>query len=864
MAAPPGKSYSMTALPIDEILPALKRALILQTEAVLEAPPGAGKTTRVPLALLHEPWLAGQKILMLEPRRLAARAAAERMAQSLGEKVGQTLGYRIRFDTRVGPDTRIEVVTEGILTRMLQSDPSLEGVGLVIFDEFHERSLDADLGLALTLQGRALLRDDKPLRLLLMSATLNGDASARLLGGAPLIRSEGRSWPVDIRYGAGAQPGERIEPRVAATVMQALHEESGSVLVFLPGQREIRETHRLLRDQLHSLNPGSDSILLSPLYGDLSLDAQRSAIAPAAPGQRKVVLATAIAETSLTIEGVRVVVDSGLSRQAVFDAATGMSRLQTRRLSRASSVQRAGRAGRTEPGLCYRLWSESQQQALSPHSEPEIRQADLAPLALQLLQWGITDPNELAWLDVPAPGPYQQALELLQRLGGARKEGPRWALTPHGERMAQLPAHPRLAHMLLEGCRLGLMELACDLAALLSDRDPLGRTQSDIALRLAWLYGDIKHQSHERAQWQRLRQQVDQFRTLCRKLDIAAQSTDNTLSRDNAIAVLIACAYPDRIAVRRQPQGLDYQLSNGRSARMNPDDPLRNTPWLATAQLSGRSGDTADRIQLAAALDPELFNGPLAALVQTRDQIHWKDSENRLITERQQKIGNLILARAPLDRIEPEARAGALCALIRKRGLGLLPWSQNLQRWRTRVTFVRRQALLQNADADSTPETDWPDLSDQALLDTLETWLLPWLDPVSHINHFAALDLSAILHNLLPWPLPQQLAELAPEHYQLPSGNHARIDYEQDPPVLAVKMQELFGCSQTPRIGRVALKLHLLSPAQRPLQVTQDLVSFWNNSYRDVQKDMKGRYPKHHWPDDPLAATPGTGIKRRK
>ncbi len=858
--------YSMTVLPIDEILPALKQALTLHTEAVLEAPPGAGKTTRVPLALLHEPWLAGQKILMLEPRRLAARAAAERMAQTLGEKVGQTLGYRIRFDTRVGPNTRIEVVTEGILTRMLQSDPSLEGVGLVIFDEFHERSLDADLGLALTLQGRALLRDDNPLRLLLMSATLNGDASARLLGGAPLIRSEGRSWPVNIHYGAGAQPGERIEPRVAATVMEALREESGSVLVFLPGQREIRETHRLLRDQLHSLGSGSDSILLSPLYGDLSLDAQRSAIAPAAPGQRKVVLATAIAETSLTIEGVRVVVDSGLSRQAVFDPATGMSRLQTRRLSRASSVQRAGRAGRTEPGLCYRLWSESQQQALSPHSEPEIRQADLAPLALQLLQWGITDPNELDWLDAPAPGPYQQALELLQRLGGTLHEGPRWSLTPHGERMAQLPAHPRLAHMLLEGCRLGLLELACDLAALLSDRDPLGRAQADIALRLAWLHGDIKRQPQERAQWQRLRQQVDQFRTLCRKLDVLPQSA-NKISPDNAIAVLIACAYPDRIAVRRQPQGLDYQLSNGRSARMNPDDPLRNAPWLATAQLSGRSGDSVDRIQLAAALDPVLFDGPLAALVETRDQVHWQDSENRLIAERQQKIGNLVLAREPLNRIEPGARAAALCALIRKRGLGLLPWTQNLQRWRTRVTFVRRQALLQNTNAGSDAASDtasWPDLSDQALLDTLETWLLPWLDRVSHINHFAALDLSTILHNLLPWPLPQQLDRLAPEHYQLPSGNRARIDYEQDPPVLAVKLQELFGCSQTPRIGRVALKLHLLSPAQRPLQVTQDLVSFWNNSYRDVQKDMKGRYPKHHWPDDPMAATPGTGIKRRK
>lgn len=851
----------MTSLPIDQILPALQQALTQHTEAVLEAPPGAGKTTRVPLALLDAPWLAGQKILMLEPRRLAARAAAERMAQTLGEKVGQTLGYRIRFDTRVGPQTRIEVVTEGILTRMLQSDPSLEGVGLVIFDEFHERSLDADLGLALTLQGRALLREDNPLRILLMSATLNGDASARLLDNAPLIRSEGRSWPVDIRYGASAQPGERIEARVATTVMQALNEESGSVLVFLPGQREIRETHRLLSEQLQSLNNAANDVILSPLYGDLSLDAQRSAIAPAGPGLRKVVLATAIAETSLTIEGVRVVIDSGLSRQAIFDAATGMSRLQTRRLSRASSVQRAGRAGRTEAGLCYRLWSESQQQALSPHSEPEIRQADLAPLALQLLQWGITDPNELAWLDAPAAGPYQQALELLQRLGAARQDHAGWRLTPHGERMAQLPAHPRLAHMLLEGCRLNLLEAACELAALLSDRDPLGRSQADISLRLAWLRGDIRLQAHERGQWQRLRQQVDQFRTLCRSLAVPVQGS-SALAGDTAQAVLIACAYPDRIATRRQPQGLDYKLSNGRSARINPEDPLRNAPWLATAQLSGRSGDAVDRIQLAAALDPALFDDVLAPLVQTREHVQWQDSENRLIAERQRRVGSLILSRESLHSIEPQARAHALCALVRKRGLGLLPWTQNLQRWRTRVAFVRHQDLLQKMGSGT--ETDWPDLSDAALLDTLETWLLPWLDRVSHINHFAALDLSAILHSLLPWPLPQQLNELAPEQYQLPSGHRARIDYEQDPPVLAVKLQELFGCSQTPRIGTLALKLHLLSPAQRPLQVTQDLASFWNNSYREVQKDMKGRYPKHHWPDDPLTAPPGAGVKRRK
>lgn len=842
----------MKRLPIDDILPELRRTLSGHTEAVLEAPPGAGKTTRVPLALLGENWLGDQKILMLEPRRLAARAAAERLAESLGEKVGKTVGYRIRFDTCVGSDTRIEVVTEGILTRMLQSDPALEGVGLLIFDEFHERSLDADLGLALALQGRALLRDEPPLRLLLMSATLDGEASARLLGGAPIVRSEGRAFPVDIRYGAPAEPRERIEPRVVATVIDALHSESGSLLVFLPGQREIRETHRLLRERLGEW----PDLSLAPLYGDLTLEQQRQAIAPAPGGRRKVVLATAIAETSLTIEGVRVVIDAGLSREAVFDPATGMTRLQTRRLSRDSSVQRAGRAGRLEPGVCYRLWSESQQQALSPRRAPEILQADLAPLALQLVAWGVSDPTELDWLDLPAPGPYNQALDLLVRLGATREQDGRWALTDHGERMAQLPAHPRIGHLLLEGRRLGLQTLACELAALLSDRDPLRQSAADIGLRLAWLRGETRIAKAERGQWQRLCQQRDQFERLCNRLAPEPKAGDS-ISQDDAIAVLVASAYPDRIAVRRRSQGLDFRLANGRAARLDADDPLRNCGWLALAQLSGRSGEASDRIRLAVPLDPALFNSVLAPLTQDRAQVDWDDGENRLVSERQLCVGKLVVSREPLTEVPPGARTVALCALVRKRGLSLLPWTEELQRWRQRVAFMRRHSL------DGDGNSDWPDLSDDALLATLESWLVPWLDKVSHLNHFAALDLGAILQGLLPWPLPRDLDNLAPTHYRLPSGHRARIDYSEEPPVLAVKLQELFGCTETPRIGSVALKLHLLSPAQRPLQVTQDLVSFWNNSYREVQKDMKGRYPKHHWPDDPMTATPGSGVKRR-
>ncbi|GGO75648.1 ATP-dependent helicase HrpB [Marinobacterium nitratireducens] len=840
----------MLPLPIDEILPELRRALRTCTEAVLEAPPGAGKTTRVPLALLDEPWLGGQKILMLEPRRLAARAAAERLAASLGEPVGQTVGYRIRFDSRVGPDTRIEVVTEGILTRLLQSDPSLEGTGLLIFDEFHERSLDADLGLALALQGRELLREDPPLRLLLMSATLDGEASARLLGGAPIVRSEGRSYPVEVRYGAAAQSHERIEPRAVATILDALASDTGSVLVFLPGQREIRRTERLLRERLGERR----DILLAPLYGDLGLEAQRQAIAPAPAGVRKVVLATAIAETSLTIQGVRVVIDCGLSREAIFDPATGMTRLQTRRLSRDASVQRAGRAGRLEPGICYRLWSESQQQALSPRRSAEILQADLAPLALQLVAWGVSDPGELRWLDPPAPGRYAQALDLLTQLGAVTAAGDNRSLTRHGERMARLPAHPRIAHLLLEGRRLGVQALACEIAALLSDRDPLRQNDADIGHRLAWIGGEVRPGSAERGQWQRLRQQRDQFRRLCERLD-SPEKTAEPLSRDDAIATLIATAYPDRIATRRQPQGLDFRLANGRAARLDADDPLRNSPWLALAQVSGRSGEAVDRIRLAAPLDPALFQGPLRAMLSREERVEWSDSENRLVCERQLRTGQLIVRREPLPEPAADTRNAALCALIRKQGLGLLPWTDELHRWRRRVAFLRHH--------DTQAEPAWPDLSDDALLGDLEQWLAPWLDNVSHRNHFARLDLGAILEGLLPWPLPRLLDERAPTHFRLPSGHRARIDYAEDPPVLAVKLQELFGCTETPKVGTVALKLHLLSPAQRPLQVTQDLVSFWNNSYREVQKDMKGRYPKHHWPDDPMTATPGSGVKRR-
>lgn len=841
----------MTSLPIESVLPELKAALLERHELVLEAPPGAGKTTGVPLALLEQPWLAGQKIIMLEPRRLAARAAAERMAQMLGEAVGRTVGYRVRLDTCVSAETRIEVVTEGILTRMLQADPSLDGVGLVIFDEFHERSLDADLGLALTLQSRALFRDEDPLRVLVMSATLDGAAVAGLLGDAPVVRSDGRAYPVTIRYRGMLKPEETLEAVTVQTVLQALAEETGSVLVFLPGQREIRRVECLLREALLRERQGdSETLRLTPLYGDLTLAQQRQAIEPAPEGTRKVVLATAIAETSLTIDGVRVVIDAGLSRQAIFDPNTGMSRLQTGRVSRAASEQRAGRAGRLEPGVCYRLWSESQQAQLAPFTPPEMVQADLTSLVLQLYRWGVENPSELSWLDLPPAAPCQQAKALLSELGALLPTASGYRLTPHGEAMAQLGLHPRLAHMLLVGLRYGLLAQACDLAALLSDRDPLKRRDTDISERLAWLRGELRAERHTQGILQRMREQSRQFARQCSALGLVAVTPVSDPANPRWSGFLIATAYPDRIACRRSEGGADFRMSNGRAARL-PEGDREGARWLALAQVGGRSGEHTDRIYLAAALDETLFDGMLAGQVREVDEVSWDKQQQRLIAERQHRIGKLVLSRQPLTAVPEAQRVAVLLDLVRRQGLSLLPWSEELYNWRARVTFLR------NSFTGEPAENPWPDLSDQHLLETASQWLAPYLSTITTLGHFAALDLRHILLALLPWPLPQQLDQLAPERLEVPSGSHIRIDYGEKPPVLAVKMQEMFGCIETPRIGYgTALKLHLLSPAMRPLQVTQDLAGFWQNSYPQVQKEMKGRYPKHRWPDDPRSEAP--------
>ncbi len=844
----------MNSLPIDSLLPDLCRALADRDEVVLEAPPGAGKTTRVPLAVLDQPWLAGQRIIMLEPRRLAARAAAERLASELGQKVGETVGYRIRLDSKVGPNTRIEVVTEGILARRLQDDPALEDVGLVIFDEFHERSLDADLALALTLNGRAVFRGadsgEAPLKVLLMSATLEGERLAGLLDDAPVLRSEGRMFPVDIRWGAPWQAGEWLEPRVLQTVLQALDDEPGSLLVFLPGQAEIRR----VAEQLDEALAGRSDVRVCPLHGELELSAQRAAIEPAPAGLRKVVLATNIAETSLTIDGVRVVVDAGLARVPRFDPGSGMTRLDTARISRASATQRAGRAGRLQPGACYRLWSQAQHEQLPAYSAAEILQADLAGLALQLARWGV-EVDELVWLDPPPAAAYAQARDLLQRLGALDESG---VLTAHGQAMAELPAHPRIAHLLLRGQALGLGELACDLAALLGERDILRGAGADLHSRLALLSGESRAARGAQGGVQRARQLAKQFQGYLRRVPVSEPVGDPEDGR--WLGALLAFAYPDRIARQRREGGAEYRLANGRAAQFAEADALMKHSWLVVADLGSRQGQREERIYLAAELEPALFDSVLAEQVSSQDLLEWDEREGVLRAERQRKVGDLVLSSEALPGLDAEARTTALLGLVRRKGLALLPWTPELRQWQARVM------LLRGLDLQTQAGSEWPDVSDAALLATLETWLAPYLGKVTRLSHFANLDLQAMLQTLLPWPLPQRLDEWAPRSIGVPSGSRIGVDYSEHPPVLAVRLQELFGLAETPRIanGRQQVLLHLLSPARRPVQVTQDLANFWRTTYAEVKKDLKGRYPKHYWPDDPLIAEPTARAKPRK
>jgi ATP-dependent helicase HrpB len=840
-------------LPIEDCLDELKRQLCERDEVVLEAPPGAGKTTIVPLALFDEPWLDDRKILMLEPRRIATRAAAWRMASLRGESPGETVGYRMRLESKTSRRTRIEVITEGILTRMLQQDPTLEGVGLVIFDEFHERNLDSDLALALCLQGRALFGDDaegseNPLKILVMSATLDSQAIASLLTDAPVVKSEGREYPVDIIYGRAWQARERTVDRVVDTVKQALVDNPGSsVLAFLPGQGEIRRCNDALAEWI--VERKIHGVQLRPLFGNLSMDEQQRAIAPLSgkqSGDQKVVLATNIAETSLTIEGVDVVVDSGLAREARFDPSTGMTGLHTVRISNASSLQRAGRAGRTGPGRCYRLWSAAQQQQMVAHGAPEILNADLAPMALQLLQWGVDDPTELTWLDAPPRGPWQQAIDLLDSLGAIERKSGGCILNEHGKAMSALPVHPRLAHLLLCGAAIGCARPATLLASLLSDRDPMSEEGPDIVQRLDILTGETRCPARYRGWSTRTRQLAEQFERQLGKLKTGPSAPGFLLTSGQVPGYLLACAYPDRIARRRHSGG--YQLANGRSANLTGEHYLGKNRWLAVAEVSGMVGGKGDVIRSAAAFDEALFDSALQDRVRDETIAQWDKQSSRFVAEQQRRVGALVLQRKSLNEVPTAAKRAALIDYLRDQELRPLPWKDEHRQWCARVCLLRSVV----------GDPDWPDVSEPALLATLEDWLGPYLDKVRLLQDFRKLDLSAILHALLTWEQQQRLKELAPPRLQVPSGSSIAIDYTQSPPVLAVKLQEMFGCEQTPTVadGRVALLVHLLSPAGRPLQITQDLAGFWRSSYHDVRKDMKGRYPKHPWPDDPLLAIP--------
>lgn len=816
-------------LPIDEVLPALRQALARGNAAVLQAPPGAGKTTRVPLALLDEPWLGGRTILMLEPRRLAATNAARFMAVQLGEAVGERVGYSIRYERRVGRATRIEVVTEGILTRRLQADPELAGVGLIIFDEFHERNLHSDLALALCRDAQSGLRED--LKLLVMSATLDAAPVAQLLGDCALISSLGRSYPVTVRYLA-QEPQGRLVDCVPPAVRRALQETSGDLLVFLPGVGEIRRCAEQLADLTTQLD-------LRPLHGELPFAEQERAILPGP--RRKVVLATNIAETSLTIEGVAVVIDSGWERRPYFDAARGMSRLETVRISRASAEQRAGRAGRLGPGVCYRLWSEGRQGALLPFTPPEMTSADLAPLALELARWGISDPAQLCWLDPPPSGHLAGARRLLQQLGALDHA---LHLTPLGNSMAALPAHPRLARLLVAAQRCGVPGLGADLAALLGERDLLGQqrprqaSDSDLLDRLGLLTRPGAEAVLRASRFWR-----QQLRA----------SGDEPAADLDHVGRLLAAAFPDRIARERDSGGGRYLLRNGAGARLCPHSAVKGGEWLVAVEVeAGTAGE--GEIRLASRLSRELLEELFGAELPWRRELDWDERAGRVQAREVRRLGALLLQQRPAQ-ARSEDLLPALLGQLRRQGLALLDWSPAAQQWRARVRLLGRH------------RPGWPDLSDAALLATLDTWLGPYLSGVSSLAGLRRLELLPALQSLLDWNCRLELERLAPERLTVPSGSAIRLDYlAEGGPVLACKLQELFGLAETPRIadGAVPVSIHLLSPAGRPLAVTRDLRSFWDHVYPEVQKEMKGRYPRHPWPDDPWNAIATRRVKPRK
>lgn len=826
---------------------------------VVVAPPGGGKTTRVPPTLLASPHFAHRKIVMLEPRRLAAKAAATFMARQRNEAVGETIGYRTRFESKVTPTTRIEVVTEGILVRRLQTDPTLEDVGIVIFDEFHERNLDGDLALALCRDVQQGIRED--LRLVLMSATLDTQTLSARLDNAPVLACAGRQYPVEIHYLSGTPSRSALRDRGASptnlqdlpkVVERALAECNGSVLVFLPGEAEIRRAAELLKGTIRD-----SAFEILPLFGNLSPREQDHALATPEPGVRKIVLATSIAETSLTIEGVDAVVDCGLMRVPCFDARTGMTRLETQRVTQASATQRAGRAGRLGPGRCYRLWREAEHVGLLAQRAPEILEADLSPLLLELALWGVDDPDKLTWVDAPPASALAQARALLMALNALDA---RQRITVTGKEMAKLPLHPRLAYMLVNAKRHGCAALACWIAAVLSEGDPMrlarGDTSVDLRLRLdALAANDVGIASSTRA---RLTKAAQQY---ARRLGVKLEKATDI----DAAGVILAWAFPDRIGQRRADDG-KFRLSNGSGAVMHQSDPLTRSDYIAVALVGGAAAQ--GRIFLAAPLTSEQVRSQLGPLLTRERDIRWDESRQAVVANEIQKLGSIVFDSQPLRDVEPSHKVAIFLRQVAQRGLATLPWNDAAHQWLGRVRFVGAFLQLpQHAGRWESAASDWPDFSDDGLLREIDVWLGPFVQNVWSLSQLNELNLLAALGARLPWDKLKLLDELAPQRIAVPSGSTIALDYTQgETPVLAVRLQEMFGAKNTPTIaqGTVPVLLHLLSPAARPVQITRDLAGFWAGSYAEVRKEMKGRYPKHNWPEDPANAQAHRSVRARK
>lgn len=823
-------NYSHIQLPVVEIIPELRKTLKEQSTVIIGAPPGAGKSTLLPLTLFEEDFLQGKKVIMLEPRRLAARSIAMRMAELLGEEVGQTVGYRIRFENRVSKDTRIEVVTEGILTRMLQSDNALEQFGLVIFDEFHERNLQADLALALCREAQQVLRPD--LRIMIMSATLNIPQLQTLLN-APVIESQGRTYPVEIIH-TGDADEYFIPELVAQTIARAVKEHNGDVLAFLPGEGEIRKCEELLRGQLTDFS-------LHPLYGMLPQNEQYAAIMPNKHGKRKIVMATSIAETSLTIEGIKIVVDSGFARRSRFDPSSGLSRLETLRISKDAADQRAGRAGRLSAGVCYRMWTSATQARMAEHRIPEIMEADLCSLVLELSKWGTDDINKMCWLTLPPKNSLQQAYDTLTQIGAlengpSRASGTVLKITEHGRQVHQLACHPRIAHMLLLAETTSMKQLGCDIAGILEERDPLPKDSGiDLNLRIEALRRARSHNAFNN-KFKRIEKNAASYRKL---LNLEA---DNDPVDPNETGLLLAYAYPERIASAKPGNNAQFQLANGKIATAGHKDDLAHEAWLAVANMDLRDG--LGKIFMAAPLNPK----DLIHLVKEKQSINWDTRKGGLICLNELKIGSIVLQSKPLNKPDEALVLDAICYAIKLEGESLLDWTDAFTQLQNRISSLS----IWNTDE------HWPIVTTEHLLTTAKDWLGPYVKDIRKTDDLKKVDLHECLLRSLTWEQQQTLDQLAPAKLEVPSGSKIRMEYFANGsiPVIAVRLQEVFGMADTPTVnnGKIKTVLHLLSPGYKPVQVTNDLKSFWNHTYHEVKKELQRRYPKHAWPDDPWNA----------